>query len=204
MNFLAHTHLSGFNEDIIFGNFIADSVKGKSYNKFRDDIVIGILHHREIDSFTDSHPIPKHSRDMIREHFGKFSGIVVDIYYDHFLARNWNNYHDEELSAFSSKVYQILARRFLLLPARIRRLLPFLIAQNWLNGYANMRDLARVFKGMDRRTGHISGMDKSIVVLENNYEALYDDFVEFYKELIAFSDNKREELIYASEVRQAK
>lgn len=199
MNFLAHTHLSGDIEDVIFGNFIADSVKGSTYNKFRKDIVVGILLHRKIDSFTDSHPITKHSRDQIRMHFGKFSGIVVDIYYDHFLARNWSNYHDMELSEFSSKVYMILANRFLILPSRIKLLLPFLIAQNWLNGYANMVDLARVFKGMDRRTGYISGMNNAIEVLENNYEVLNNDFIDFYKDLEVFSENKLNELLLATE-----
>jgi len=183
MNFLAHTHLSPDNDDIIFGNFIADAVKGKSYLKYRKDIITGILLHRSIDVFTDRHPIVKNSKSIIREHFGKYSGIVVDIYYDHFLARNWEHYHDDELSKFSTKVYFILAQRFLLLPTRVRRMLPFLIAQNWLSGYANFNDLQRVFNGMNRRTNYISGMDKAVKVLEENYELLYLDFKDFYKEL---------------------
>lgn len=188
MNFLAHTHLSGQNEDVIFGNFVADSIKGNSYMSFRNDIITGILLHRKIDSYTDGHLITKESRDLVRDHFGKFSGIVVDIYYDHFLAKNWENYHHQELSAFSSKVYQILARRFLILPPRIKRLLPFLIAQNWLSGYANITDLGRVFNGMDRRTGYISGMDNAIKVLENNYGRLENDFTTFYKELQDYAE----------------
>lgn len=187
MNFLAHSHLSGNNEDIIFGNFIADSVKGSSFRKFRRDIAIGIKLHREIDTFTDSHVIPKNSRDIVREHFGKFSGVVVDIYYDHFLARSWEDYSEIELSAFSSSVYKILANRFLLLPPRVKRLLPFLIGQNWLSGYANINDLSRVFRGMDRRTNHISGMNNAIFALEENYSVLFSDFVEFYKQLEEFS-----------------
>jgi len=187
MNFLAHSHLSGNNEDVMFGNFIADSIKGNSYNNFRRDIATGILLHREIDSFTDNHEITKHSKKIVRENFGKFSGVVVDIYYDHFLARNWGNYSNIELSKFSSHVYQILAMRFFLLPLRIKKLLPFLIGQNWLSGYASKNDLARVFKGMDRRTNYISGMEDAMIVLEKNYEELYMDFVDFYVDLEAFS-----------------
>jgi acyl carrier protein phosphodiesterase len=187
MNFLAHTHLSPDNDDIIFGNFIADSVKGKTYLKYRKDIVTGILLHRSIDVYTDRHSIVKNSKSIVRKHFGKYSGIVVDIYYDHFLARNWSLYHDDELSAFSTKVYLILAKRLILLPTRVRRMLPFLIAQNWLSGYANMTDLQRVFNGMDRRTNYVSGMDKAIGVLEDNYELLYADFRDFYKELESYS-----------------
>lgn len=187
MNFLAHVHLSQDNEDVIFGNFIADAIKGKSYLKFRQDIIFGILLHRDIDTFTDRHKIVKHSRARIREHFGKFSGIVVDIYYDHFLARNWEQYNSLELVRYSTYIYLILAKRFLLLPGRIKRLLPFLIGQNWLAGYANLNDLQRVFNGMDRRTGYISGMENSVKVLEENYDSLYLDFKEFYSELEKYS-----------------
>ncbi len=187
MNFLAHVHLSQDNEDIIFGNFIADAIKGKSYLKYKDDIISGILLHRDIDTYTDRHSIVKNSRAKIREHFGKFSGIVVDIYYDHFLARNWDHYHSTELSKYSTYIYLILAKRFLLLPSRIKRLLPFLIGQNWLVGYANLNDLQRVFNGMDRRTGHISGMENAVKIIEEQYDSLYQDFRAFYSELEEFS-----------------
>ena len=190
MNFLAHVHLSQENEDVIFGNFVADSIKGRSYLKFRKDIIVGILLHRDIDAFTDRHEIVKKSKATVREHFGRYSGIVVDIYYDHFLARNWEHYHNEELTRYSTKVYLILAKRFLLLPARVKRILPFLIGQNWLSGYANLKDLKRVFNGMDRRTGYVSGMDKAVSVLEKDYDSLYLDFKEFYDELEKFAEQR--------------
>lgn len=190
MNFLAHAHLSQDNEDIIFGNFIADSIKGKSYLKFRQDIISGILLHRNIDTFTDRHPIVKHSKSIVRENFGKYSGIVVDIYYDHFLARNWEFYHNEELARYSTKVYLILAKRFLLLPGRVRRILPFMIGQNWLTGYANLNDLKRVFKGMDWRTNNVSGMGNAVEILKENYDLLYSDFKEFYGELELYSKQR--------------
>ena len=195
MNFLAHAHLSGDNDNIVFGNFIADSVKGKSYNSFHKEIMIGILLHREIDTFTDRHPIAKNSRELIRENYGKYSGIVVDIYYDHFLARNWEDYHKTELSKYSTQVYLILAKKFLIMPSRIKRLLPFLIGQNWLSGYANLNDLNRVFKGMDRRTENISGMGNAVSILEANYDMLYNDFRLFYKELESFSKTRLAEII---------
>jgi acyl carrier protein phosphodiesterase len=195
MNFLAHTHLSPNNDDVIFGNFIADAVKGKSYLKYRHDIIVGILLHRSIDVFTDRHPLVRNSKSIVRNHFGKYSGIVVDIYYDHFLARNWGQYHPDELSKFSTKVYSILAQRLLLLPTRVRRMLPFLIAQNWLSGYANLNDLQRVFNGMDRRTNHVSGMHNAVEVLRGNYDLLYSDFKEFYAELEIYSKQRLTEII---------
>lgn len=186
MNFLAHSHLSFDNDDILFGNFIADSVKGKAFEKFSKDIKKGILLHREIDHFTDTHPTFKKSVSRIRQEFGKYSGIVIDIYYDHFLARNWPHYSNSELSSFTTRIYKILAKRYFILPNRNKRILPFMIGQNWLSGYANLYDLKRVFYGMDRRTGFKSGMNRGVEVLKVNYEKLNKDFTTFYPELIDF------------------
>jgi Uncharacterized protein conserved in bacteria len=184
---LAHAHLSSDNNDIIFGNFIADSVKGKSYQRYRKDIVTGILLHRKIDSFTDNHSIFKSSREIISSDFGKFSGIVIDIYYDHFLATNWSLFDNRELSAFISHVYGILANRFGILPTRVKKMLPFMIGQNWLLSYSNLSDLERVFRGMNRRTNYLSGMDKAVEVLLDNYEEIKSHFMLFYPELEKFS-----------------
>jgi acyl carrier protein phosphodiesterase len=187
MNFLAHAHLSGKNHEVLFGNFIADAVKGKNFERFEKDIQLGIKLHRMIDSYTDNHPVFRSTLNRIRKDFGKYSGIVVDIYYDHFLAKNWNDYHNDELRHFAKIVYGILKKRYLLLPSRTKRLLPFLITQNWLVGYANLKDLSLVFYGMDRRTGLHSGMSNAVEVLVNNYDDINRDFDEFYPELILYS-----------------
>lgn len=183
MNFLAHSHLSGSNRDILFGNFIADSIKGNGFQNFPVDIKKGILLHRRIDTFTDRHEIVKSSIKLIRPDYGKFSGIIIDIYYDHFLAINWEEYHSQSLSNFVRDVYLTLGKRFKYLPSRNKKMLPFLIAQNWLVGYANMDDLRRVFWGMDRRTKNISGMKDAVDQLIINYDQLDSHFREFYPEL---------------------
>ncbi len=186
MNFLAHAHLSGKNEPLLFGNFIADSVKGNRINRYEPAVRNGILLHRKIDGFTDMHPVVGQSKQRIRKRFGLYSGIVVDIYYDHFLAANWSRFSPTELSDFSTYVYKILAKRFLWLPPRTLRILPFLIAQNWLTAYANPADLKRVFYGMDRRTRFRSGMSGAVQLLEENYRELERDFFLFYPRLMEF------------------
>ncbi len=180
MNFLAHAHLSPDNKDIRIGNFIADSVKGSSYKNYSPGIAKGVLLHRAIDSFTDKHETVIRSRSLLREHMGKFAGVATDIYYDHFLARNWHEYSDDDLAVFTTTLYRQLSSSFFVLPSRIKRILPFMIAQNWLCGYANFNDLERVFRGMDRRTGYISGMDNAMIALKKNYDTLFHDFREFY------------------------
>lgn len=192
MNFLAHAHLSGKNDHVLFGNFIADAVKGNGFLKFNQDIQDGIRLHRKIDSYTDSHIIFKESLNRIRKDFGKYSGIVVDIYYDHFLAYNWKDYSSVKLTSFASHIYKVLQQNYEYLPQRTKRMLPFLVTQNWLVGYANFDDLSLVFYGMDRRTEFRSGMTKAVEVLEKNYNKLKVDFEFYYPQLEKYS---REELL---------
>jgi acyl carrier protein phosphodiesterase len=186
MNFLAHAHLSGDNDNILFGNFIADAVKGSSYNGYDSDIKTGILLHRQIDTFTDSHEIFKRTLSRIRLDFGKYSGVVVDIYYDHYLAKDWEQYHTTGLKKFTRHVYSVLKKNYAILPQRTKRLLPFLITQNWLYGYSRFNDLERVFYGMDRRTEFNSGMSNAVTVLKRNYSEIQEDFNTFYPKLTNF------------------
>ncbi|MEE4259380.1 MAG: ACP phosphodiesterase [Bacteroidales bacterium] len=194
MNFLAHAHLSGSNKDILLGNFIADAIKGKKFLDYRQDIQTGILLHRHIDTYTDSHVLFKQSVGRVRKDFGRYSGIVMDIFYDHFLALNWKDYHEDDLTVFAAYVYRILTRNLLTLPSRTKKLLPFMVSQNWLTSYAEFNGLKQVFYGMDRRTGRISGMDKAVDVLRQNYDSLYADFKEFYPRIIDFSREKLDDM----------
>jgi len=183
MNFLAHARLSGDNESVLAGNMMADAVKGRAWEKYAPDLQSGILLHRQIDDFTDKHPLVRQSKAVIREHYGLYSGVVTDIYFDHFLAVEWENYSDTSLVNFSRHVYGILSRHFTMLPARLRYILPFMIAQNWLNSYASSHELKRIFYNMDRRTGFRSGMKTAVVVMETHYETLQQNFRDFYPQL---------------------
>jgi acyl carrier protein phosphodiesterase len=192
MNFLAHAHLSGANKELMIGNFIADSVKGKKHKDYPKGIENGIILHRKIDTYTDNE-IVKKSMSVIRNDYGKFSGIIIDIYYDHFLAARWNDYSNEDLKVYTQKVYALLKRNFFILPARSQRILPFMISQNWLHGYANTQELKKVFYGMDRRTSNISGMRKAVDQLVENYEELELHFKEFYPQLQLYVANEIQE-----------
>ena len=195
MNFLAHAHLSGKNNDVLLGNFIADAIKGKKLLDYRKEIQYGILLHRQIDSFTDKHELFIQSANRVRKDFGRYSGIVIDIFYDHFLALNWKEYDNRELHVFAAYIYGILTRNVFILPNRTKKLLPFMISQNWLTSYANFDGLKHVFNGMDRRTGRISGMDNAVTILKQNYDELFADFKAYYPVLIDFSKNSLEKII---------
>lgn len=194
MNFLAHAHLSNGDPQILVGNMIADSVKGKSKFDFPSPIRLGIDLHRKIDVFTDTHPVFKKSVGVIYEDKRRFSGVVMDIFYDHFLARNWSNFSSLPLDVFTVRAYHQLGRNFQLLPPRVKRALPYMIAQNWLNSYANLNDLRRIFYGMDRRTGFRSGMSDSVFLLEKNYQELEQHFFSFYPEMMGFVEESTMQL----------
>jgi len=194
MNFLAHSHLSGNNNDVLFGNFIADAVKGNGFTRYSKDVQTGIKLHRKIDTYTDKHPIFKQTLNRIRSDFGKYAGVAADIYYDHYLAKNWKTYHQIDLKQFAGQVYTILRNNYSILPDRTKRLLPFLVMQNWLVGYSNFHDLQLVFYGMDRRTGFKSGMSKAVKVLRKNYLEIGDDFAGFYPQLFEYAEKTLLEL----------
>jgi len=187
MNFLAHAQLSFYNESILVGNMIADTVKGKTLFLFSADIQQGIFLHRKIDAFTDVHPKVKNSKRLIYEVLGHYAGVAVDIYYDHFLASLWKDFSTTELDVFTTWVYQVLGRNWNILPARTRRILPYMVAQNWLHAYANPNELKRVFQGMDRRTDNRSGLRNAMEPLERNYAELKEDFMAFYPDLYEYA-----------------
>lgn len=187
MNFLAHLYLSGKDENIQLGNFIADAVKGSHYKDYPEGVSLGILLHREIDHYTDTHPVFRKTKSRLSPKYRIYSGIIADLYYDHYLARNWQDYSDEKLSDFVSRAYFLLVRKYHLLPARSRRILPFLVTQNWLAGYADFDSLQRVFNGMSRRTNHLSGMENAISDLKADYHHYETDFREFFPDLVTHS-----------------
>ena len=192
MNFLAHAYLSGEDKMIKIGNFIADAVKGNSYTRFPEGVQNGIMLHRFIDDYTDNHEVFRSSKKRLQAKYDKFSGVIVDIYYDHFLAKNWDQYSDVALKDFVSEAYGILIDHFFILPARSKRILPFMVSQNWLVGYANFKELDRVFKGMSNRVKRLnSGMEDAVTDLKEQYELFHEDFILFFPQLIEASKEKK-------------
>ena len=194
MNFLAHIYLSGDDEGITIGNFIADGVKGKSYQKYPQKIQKGILLHRGIDSYTDSHPTVKQSTKRLHKNYGHYSGVIVDILYDHFLAKNWKNYHNTPLDEYVDDFYGLLRNSYEILPTRIRRMMPYMISDNWLLSYATIPGISRILDQMNMRTKGKSKMNFAVMELEEYYVEFEEEFTSFFTELIDFSRNKLSQL----------
>ncbi len=187
MNYLAHVYLSGENEETLIGNFIADHVKGKAILGFSEGIKAGIKLHREIDRFTDSHPQFLKSKKRLARNYRKYAGVIVDMFYDHFLAANWQVYSNEGLEAFTHRVYRILMKKYLILPTKTKYILPFMAKSNWLMNYGNLEGLHRALSGIAKRTPFESGMENATGDLKNDYGLYEEEFREFFPEVVKFS-----------------
>jgi acyl carrier protein phosphodiesterase len=186
MNFLAHIYLSGDSEDLLIGNFIADFVKGKQYEQFVGSIQKGIFLHRQIDYFTDTHALVRQSTKRLQPDFGKFSGVVVDVFYDHFLAKNFAQYHYLSLFDFSQQIYATFQKNYAVLPARVQEFLPYMMLHNWLLRYADLDGISRSLTGIARRSAYAPDLGLAIHNLEKDYAAFENDFQNFFPELQAF------------------
>ncbi len=184
MNFLAHLYLSGDNTSVMLGNFIGDFVKGKNLiEKVGSEMAKGIELHREIDFFTDQHPIVRESKKRLRPKYRHYSGVIVDVFYDHYLAKNWKDYHHQLLPDYADRIYNLIQKNNALLPERVNMMMPYMIKGNWLVNYATLDGIHRALSGMTRRTPYESKMDESISDLKENYEEFKTEFITFFPEL---------------------
>jgi acyl carrier protein phosphodiesterase len=190
MNFLAHLYLSKKNKNILIGNFIADAVKGKKHENYPKEIQAGILLHREIDTYTDSHKIVRRSMRRLHKRYRHYDGVIIDILYDHFLAKNWNNYSDIPLELYAENCYAILTENSENFPQKAQHILPYMIEYNWLVSYASLKGIERILIGMNKRTKGISQMNLAIKDLKLHYKELEGDFTMFFEDLIQFTNTK--------------
>jgi len=183
MNYLAHLYLSGNNHEIMIGNFIADHVKGRQIELFDEEVVKGIKLHRMIDEFTDSHQVVEQSKIRLRSEFGKYSPVIVDVFYDHYLAVKWNQYHHEELAVYASNFYDLLNRNNHRLPLRTQQMIEYMIPQNWLLNYKTVAGINKTLTGMSKRTKFESRMDEAAIYLDRYYADFENEFNEYFEEL---------------------
>ena len=183
MNFLAHIYLSGDNDLLKIGNFMADSIRGHDYDNYQTEIRKGILLHRAIDSFTDMHPVYRQSKHRLHEKYGHYSGVIMDIFYDHYLAKNWKTYSDVKLEDYAKTFYKLLQDNYDLLTDKAQKMLPNMMGRNWLVSYATIEGLQMIMFQMDYRTKNRVAMHESIVELKQFYVEFEQEFTLFFEAL---------------------
>jgi acyl carrier protein phosphodiesterase len=190
MNFLAHIYLSGDDELIRIGNFMADGIRGHDYLQYHPNIQKGVVLHRAIDTFTDAHPIYRKSKHRLHDKYGHYSGVIIDIFYDHFLAKNWSIYSNDSLEDVARVFYDSLQVNYAVLTERTKGIMPYMIARNWLVSYATLDGLAMILFQMDHRTKNRVDMHLSINELKEFYREFEEEFTSFFEELRAHCQQK--------------
>ncbi|MBZ4042445.1 acyl carrier protein phosphodiesterase [Flavobacterium hibisci] len=183
MNFLAHIYLSGENDLIKIGNFMADGIRGKQFEHFPDDIQKGIILHRFIDTYTDSHDIFRQSTKRLHDKYHHYAGVIVDIVYDHFLAKNWTKYSDEKLEDFINRFYNSLHANYTVLTEKTQDLMPYMIERNWLLSYRTVEGIHQILTQMDRRSKNISKMQFASEELKQYYTDFEEEFTIFFEDI---------------------
>jgi acyl carrier protein phosphodiesterase len=192
MNYLSHIYLSGESEEIKLGNFIGDFVKGNQFLKYPPEVAKGILLHRQIDSFTDSHGVVNECIAKLRPRFGKYSGIVIDIFLDHFLAVNWDLYSFERLSTFSKRFHAVLLSNYFQLPSQVKLFIPFLIQNKRLQSYASLEGIEKTLRIMVKHTSLPAETEFALKILGDEYHYFDQAFHKFFPEIIRFTENRGE------------
>ena len=196
MNYLAHLYLAEDSEESRLGNLLGDFVKGPvADSPYSPGIKKGIETHRKVDIFTDSHRKFQESKKLLSPERRRFAGIILDLAFDHFLAKNWSVYSDSELDSFTRDVYEMLSKNSSILPVKLASFLPRMIHEDWLGSYEKLEGVSlvieRIAKRLERKFGRqnsLSGASEDIVA---NYSELEHNFEEFFPELITFVDNYR-------------
>jgi acyl carrier protein phosphodiesterase len=186
MNYLAHLYLSESDPDSRVGSLMGDFVKGRVGDDYKPSVREGILLHRKVDSFTDAHPIIRQSKARISPGFRRYAGILVDIFYDHFLATHWHHWSDVSLDEFANEVYDILRERHDAFPESMQRSMRYMVSRRLLQSYREIGGIHDALRGIETRLRRPSRLGESVRELELNYPALRSDFEQFFPLLVEF------------------
>jgi len=187
MNYLAHLLLSGDDEDVIFGNFIGDAVKGVQYKEYSRSVQKGILLHRQIDTFTDSHPVYLKSKRRFYDNFPKISGVITDILYDHLLSIEWKNHTEANLQEFIDSSYLFLDSKIPQMPQRMVPIYGHMREHDWFTRYQSKEGTALSLMQIGKRMGFGEKIGHSINEFEQKETLFIQEFNEFFEEMTDFS-----------------
>jgi acyl carrier protein phosphodiesterase len=169
---------------------MADGIRGKQFEHFPSEVQKGILLHRFIDTYTDSHDTFRQSTKRLHEKYHHYAGVIVDIFYDHFLAKNWSQYSDEKLEDFVSRFYNSLHNNYSILTEKTQGLMPYMIERNWLLSYRTVEGIHNILTQMDRRSKNTSKMQFASEELKEFYNEFETEFTSFFEEIQEQSKQK--------------
>lgn len=205
MNYLAHLYLAEDTEESRLGNLLGDFVKGPvNDSPYSQGIREGIKTHRLVDRFTDSHRKFLESKKLISPERRRFAGVILDLTFDHFLAKNWRAYSESELGSFTQGVYEMLSNNSSILPVKLASFLPRMIHEDWLGSYEKLDGVSlvieRISNRLERKFMRKNTLHGAIREVEANYLELERNFEEFFPDVIEYVDNYRDETAILAEL----
>lgn len=183
MNYLSHLYLSGPSDGVKLGNFIGDYVKGNRFSLYPPEIRKGILLHRQIDSFMDEHPLSHASAELFRARYTRFSRVIIDVVYDHYLAKNWDKYSDQSLHDFVNEVHKLFITNYFILPPQVRQFLPFLIRSRRMENYQHLSGIEKTLKIMANHTVLPDHSAWAVEQIVKNDRQLQEQFTGFFEDI---------------------
>ena len=195
MNFLAHAYLSFEHKEILVGNMISDFVKGKAQYDFIPGIRKGIVLHRLIDDYTDTHPATKAAKEIFRSHYRLYSAAIMDIIYDHFLAVDATHFNPQKLDHFTQLVYQTLEEYTAHLPQRFLLAFTYMQNENWLNNYQYKEGIEKSIRGLVRRSSFLQDSDTACLLFREHYDKLQAHYFTFFNEVKYYAEQQFRSLI---------
>jgi len=187
VNYLIHFLLAGDDDELRLGNLLGDYVKGRveryDHPGVTDRLRTGIQMHRTIDAFSDRHPAVHRSKSILSAEYGRLSGVIVDVFYDHVLARRWTEHHPRPLEEYTQGVYRMLQSNLHRIPPPVHPLVRSMSRGDWLRGYASPRGIERALQGMAQRRPVAAEIGTAGRLLAEHFDRLSADFDEFLPEL---------------------
>lgn len=185
MNLVAHQFLSFNNPSLQIGNLLGEVVKGNKYNDYPEDIKLGILLHRAIDTFTDQHDIVKKSTSYFHQSQNKYAPILVDLMYDYCLINQWSNYQTIPFEYFTSNCYELFHMNYDNFPTRLQVMLDHLLQHNWFKNYSTLEGIQLTLNGISKRTTFDNNLNDALRIMKRYEIEIENDFSLFFPELIA-------------------
>lgn len=188
MNYLAHAYLSFHKPEILAGNMISDFVKGKKKLEYSEGIQQGIMLHRQIDTFTDDHPITKEAKQVFHDEYRLYSGAFVDVTYDHFLANDTSIFTNATaLMDFAQATYQSLDKFNPIYPEKFKRMLPYMKTDNWLYNYQFTGGMKNSYQGLVHRAAYLTDSEPALLLFKEHYYFLQNCYRRFFPLLVKFT-----------------
>ncbi|HTS52501.1 MAG TPA: ACP phosphodiesterase [Burkholderiales bacterium] len=192
MNFLAHAYLAADSDHAIVGSLMGDFVKGPLGDRYGAELTRALLLHRRIDTYTDAHDVVRQSRHRVSPARRRFAGVLVDVFYDHFLARHWEAYCDVPLERFTARVYALLYEHYALLPERLQAIATRMAASDWLASYRRVEAVGSALDRIGARLKRGNALLRSAEELLAQYDAFQADFAAFFPDVVRFARGQQE------------